>query len=604
MRRSTLACVLAASMLVGACSSDNSNPATTEANPTVEPAFTGACRQNGLIAVQLAGILPAGAPLRLLANGLARLALVEAALVTRKTALAQTRALDLIDFITKNRNNLINAGSSATLTKLANVTDAILCLVGLPPTGVTDPVHTGIGVVPANNVAPIIITTPQGDAGLRVPIGGTPTTVVVTVTAHLTTPLNTPLDQYGQTVDLTASQDVLWQNGGVTVALCVTADDAIFNRLRVGHEGGLPADKFGAIEILPEATAGNITAILGNSCGPSFGSRAGFQGLKRFAQRLLLPDPLYALAAATTVGGKGGTATKFSKFRAVDPLLEVVANPALPASTEGAAGEPVAQPPSVLVRTKTHTVVPGIPIKFKVADGSPGTIVPTDPATVTTGATGVASATSWTLGFGANTATATAVSPVPAITFDPAAVTFNATGTGEVSIVLTWGEDPSDLDGHLTGPIPGGETRFHVYYAHKGSLTASPFAAQDQDVTTSYGPETFTIAQQFSGVYRFSVHDYSNLSSVNSLALAGSGATVTLHRGSEETVFNVPDGETDDGTLWTVFELNGSTVIPINSMGYTSDPDNAASFSVVRRGVQALQTDRSLIRDAVTGHSK
>ena len=35
-------------------------------------------------------------------------------------------------------------------------------------------------------------------------------------------------------------------------------------------------------------------------------------------------------------------------------------------------------------------------------------------------------------------------------------------------------------------------------------------------------------------------------------------------------VFNVPSSA---GTLWTVFELNGTTVTPINQMSFESDPD-------------------------------
>lgn len=440
MRRSAMVYVLATAILAASCSSDETTPAPTgpsaEPSPTLDPALALQCRQDGLIVVQLAKILPPRPPLQLLSKGLAKYALVQVAVLTKKTALAQTRALDLIDFITQNRSNLINPNSSATLTNLANVIDAILCLVGLPPTGVTDPTHTGIGVVPVNNQQPVIITTPQGDAGLLAPTGSAPATVVVTVTNTVTGGLNTPLDQYGQTVDLTASQDVTWGNGGVTVALCVSADisQPLFDRLRVGHEGGLPANKLGNIEILPVAaqTPGNVAQILGSSCSSGFGSRAGFQRLKDFATRALLPDPLYAMTALAAVGGKGGQATKFSKFRAVDPLLNVLPNPALPASTAGLAGAAVAQPPSVLIQTDSTHAVPGILIKFNVTGGT-GSISPADPASVTTDANGVATANSWTLSSGSNQATATAASPVPTlvneITFTPpGSVTFTAQG--------------------------------------------------------------------------------------------------------------------------------------------------------------------------------
>jgi len=441
MRRYALVYVLIAAAIATACSSGDSNQSPTEpsagSGPSLDPALALRCRQDGLIVVQLAKILPPRPPLQLLAKGLAKYALVEVAVLTKKPDLAKARALDLIDFITRNRDNLINANSPTTLTNVANVTDAILCLVGLPPTGVTDPLHTGIGVVPGNSTSPVIITTPQGDAGLLAPAGSTPTTVVVTVTNAVSGGLDTPLDQYGQTIELTASQDVTWGNGGVTVALCVAADvdQTVFDRLRVGHEGGLPANKLGNIEILPvvpNVTEANVSQILGGSCSSGLGSRAGFQSLKELATRVLLPDPLYALTAAAAVGGKGGQATKFSKFRAVDPQLDVIANPALPASTAGVTGAAVAQPPSVLVRTDSMHPVPGILIRFKVTGGT-GSVSPADPASVTTGSNGVATASSWTLGSGSNEVTATAASPVPAsvneiIFTSPGSVTFTAEG--------------------------------------------------------------------------------------------------------------------------------------------------------------------------------
>ncbi len=440
MRRFALVYVFAAAALVAACSSDQPKPAPTEpsapSSPKLQPSLSlGQCRQNGLIVVQLAAILPAGPPLRLLTKALEKFGSVEAALFLGKKSLAQTRALDLINFIFTNRNNLIGGNSQATLTKLGNVTDAILCEVGLPPTGVTITPTTGIGVV-TPTTAPVIVATPQGDAGINIPPGGLPATdvngapvpgLVVTVTKISDVALNTPLDKYGQAIELTASQEVLWQQGGVTVAVCVTGvDDQVFNRLRVGHEGGTP--NFGAIEILPPASAQNIAAVLGTACGAT-SNQGGFDGLKEFAKRVLLPDPLYAFAAPPTSGGVGGLAGKFSKFQAVDPQLDVVANPGV--STDGLAGAPVSNPPSVLVRTKTQlTSIPGIPIKFKVTAGT-GSIVPADPNAVVTSNLGVATATSWTLGFGSNTATGTASAPagVTELTFTaPGAVTFNAQG--------------------------------------------------------------------------------------------------------------------------------------------------------------------------------
>jgi hypothetical protein len=143
-------------------------------------------------------------------------------------------------------------------------------------------------------------------------------------------------------------------------------------------------------------------------------------------------------------------------------------------------------------------------------------------------------------------------------------------GTGDlVRVVLTWGQTPSDLDSHMTGPAIGGG-RFHVYFGDRtydsGAVT---YVGLDVDDITSYGPETISIYEQVSGTYRYSVHDYSNRGSTSSSVLANSGAQVRVFRGANlVATFNVPAGA---GTLWTVFELTGTGIVPINTMSYESD---------------------------------
>lgn len=146
----------------------------------------------------------------------------------------------------------------------------------------------------------------------------------------------------------------------------------------------------------------------------------------------------------------------------------------------------------------------------------------------------------------------------------------------EIRIVLTWGATPSDLDSHLTGPIEGSTTsRFHVYAYVLGSLTFSPWAALDHDDRYSYGPETITIVRKFPGVYRYSVHDFSNRNATSSTILGNSGAHVDVYRGSSLwQSFNVPNAA---GTLWTVFEYSGGAIAPVNSMSYQSDLNTVQS---------------------------
>ena len=162
-----------------------------------------------------------------------------------------------------------------------------------------------------------------------------------------------------------------------------------------------------------------------------------------------------------------------------------------------------------------------------------------------------------------------------------------------IGIVLFWGSTPRDLDAHLTGPVAG--TRFHVYWNNKGSLTGSPFAGLDVDDTTSFGPETITVTQQTAGVYRFSVHNYSDRSSTGDRSLSNSGAFVRLFLpGRNPTTFAVPNAA---GNLWTVFELTGTQLTVINSMTDLADP------STVSARADATDSDRPLIK-AVSAQAK
>lgn len=154
-----------------------------------------------------------------------------------------------------------------------------------------------------------------------------------------------------------------------------------------------------------------------------------------------------------------------------------------------------------------------------------------------------------------------------------------STLSGDIRVVLQWGASPSDLDAHLTGPNADA-SRFHVYFSSKGNTAAAPFAALDVDDTSSFGPETITLTRLNSGLYRFSVHDYTNRSSASSTALGASGARVDLYvpGANEARSFFVPNQR---GTLWTVFELSGDRISPtvtaVNSMSSIEDEDNILS---------------------------
>jgi hypothetical protein len=139
--------------------------------------------------------------------------------------------------------------------------------------------------------------------------------------------------------------------------------------------------------------------------------------------------------------------------------------------------------------------------------------------------------------------------------------------SGQMRIVLTWGQEPSDLDSHLTGPNATGG-RFHVWYAGRDAGVAN----LDRDDTTSFGPETTTITAQYSGTYRFYVHDYSNGSATAqspSYDLSRSSAKVQVFNSSGLlAVYNVPSNQ--GGTLWTVFEYDGTSIRAVNTIAYST----------------------------------
>ncbi len=123
---------------------------------------------------------------------------------------------------------------------------------------------------------------------------------------------------------------------------------------------------------------------------------------------------------------------------------------------------------------------------------------PAGAQTVMTSAPGFTSRTD-PVSIAANTTTTFSTSLVP------------SSASGNITIVLTWGAQPLDLDSHLTGPDVVNGGRFHVFYVNK---TPVPYASLDHDTVTGFGPETVTV-QPFTGGlfvpgdYHYYVDNYS-----------------------------------------------------------------------------------------------
>lgn len=150
-----------------------------------------------------------------------------------------------------------------------------------------------------------------------------------------------------------------------------------------------------------------------------------------------------------------------------------------------------------------------------------------------------------------------------------------------ISVKLTWGSAPLDLDSHTLGA----NSSDHVYFLSQGSLTALPYVSLDVDDTNGFGPEVTTFAKVAkSRKYRFYVHNYS---ATFNPGMTGSPARVELTINGNQTVFIPPAGETASTFWWQVFDLTSDaycqvTVTPVQQFVATEptnpNTDNNAGF--------------------------
>ncbi|NQU05842.1 MAG: carboxypeptidase regulatory-like domain-containing protein [Calditrichaeota bacterium] len=133
-------------------------------------------------------------------------------------------------------------------------------------------------------------------------------------------------------------------------------------------------------------------------------------------------------------------------------------------------------------------------------------------------------------------------------------------GEGLLRLVLSWNENPSDLDSHMETPMIEGQA-YHISYSEEGSKDSAPFVTLDNDETDGYGPETITIHQLFTGTYKYYVHKFSE-----EIDLAGCGAQVRIYNteGLQNTVTIPENGE---GLYWQVCTIDGDgNVVIVNEI--------------------------------------
>ncbi len=140
-------------------------------------------------------------------------------------------------------------------------------------------------------------------------------------------------------------------------------------------------------------------------------------------------------------------------------------------------------------------------------------------------------------------------------------------------IVLHWGENPRDMDSHLSFP------QNHIYYKSKTGTNAN----LDVDDTSSYGPETITIQKKKAGQqYIYAVHNYSDRKNSESRQWKSNQAKVFVYVGNRlmRTFYVTPKSV---GNLWVVFGIDGSgNFFDINQFTSVSSSEAVGDFLLSR----------------------
>jgi hypothetical protein len=137
---------------------------------------------------------------------------------------------------------------------------------------------------------------------------------------------------------------------------------------------------------------------------------------------------------------------------------------------------------------------------------------------------------------------------------------------GQMKIVLSWGEIPTDLDSHLVKKTDGQEN-YHIYYStyntNNGSNPDNKTPEGDYldlDDTSSFGPETTTIKEiNTDSIYTYYVHNYSG---GEGTVLSNSEAKIEINFNGTIRTFTVPNQE---GQYWKVFEIDNGRILPCTS---------------------------------------
>ena len=127
-------------------------------------------------------------------------------------------------------------------------------------------------------------------------------------------------------------------------------------------------------------------------------------------------------------------------------------------------------------------------------------------------------------------------------------------------VVLSWGENPSDLDSHLEGKHPEGSYA-HVFYGNRSGSVNGKSIYLDRDDTDSYGPETMTFDVDPESNYEFYVVWYSGYGTWK-----GSEGVVNVYNGTRHVaLYPVPNVENSSG-VWSIFRIRNGIFTAVNEI--------------------------------------
>jgi hypothetical protein len=138
-------------------------------------------------------------------------------------------------------------------------------------------------------------------------------------------------------------------------------------------------------------------------------------------------------------------------------------------------------------------------------------------------------------------------------------------GATPITMTLTWGATPSDLDSRLWVPPSGANPQTLVNYYNMGSSTSYPYAYLDQDVTWGHGPETITIVTNVGGRYYYSVNNFSGYWDGDTPLSSSQAHLVVRDNAGHTYTFDVP--KFGSGYYWNVFYWENNELYVSNTIG-------------------------------------